>query len=331
DRAPLLSVPFALNANLLDGRDTGTGSGSIPVLQTGGLLPLSMIPAGTNQDSFVLDADDSTATGSIVLQFGDSLSKTISFDVDAGVFRMNDDLTLTDSAGLTASGALATESGMVLNMKNAAQDAVLVFGNSVGQQTLKFVHDTQQFEFSDNVHVTGGLTASGTLKVEGGVQVGSYAPESGTGAGTLRWTGSDIEAYDGNGWTSVTQGAKFIGVTSSSTTGAFSTGSLVGYQAANDLCADQYAGSHYCQMDEVISTINQSLDSFSGISNAWAAEGAPGYTSDSNDCRGWTSANGSYLGAWWEFSTDGGSTIASGGGQGYLTNCAVSQPIACCR
>ena len=86
-----------------------------------------------------------------------------------------------------------------------------------------------------------------------------------------------------------------------------------------------------CQVDEIIATVEQDMTAFSGEENGWASMGAPGYTADANDCAGWTSADESYLGSWWEFSSDGGVTVAPGGGKGFLTNCAVSQPIACCR
>ena len=86
-----------------------------------------------------------------------------------------------------------------------------------------------------------------------------------------------------------------------------------------------------CQTSEIITTIDANITDFSGASNGWMAEGAPGDIADSNDCRGWTSSGASILGAWWEFSVDAGVSIANGGGAGFLTNCSVPQPIACCR
>lgn len=259
DRSPIDTVPFALNADRLDQRDTGTASGSIPVLQSGGLLGLGLIPSGTNRDEFTLDAD-SSASGPITLQFGTSLAKTLTYD-----------------------------------------------------------QANSRFNFNDDVRIQGNLTVTGS------VTVGDFDAGTGTGAGTLRWTGTSFEGYDGTNWKDLTVGGStFVGVSTLTSTGSFSTGSLVGYRAANNICANEYAGSHMCQIDEVITTIETNISSFSGVSNAWVAEGAPGYTSDSNDCKGWTSGSGAHLGAWWEFST-------TGGGKGYLTNCATSQPIACCR
>jgi len=176
DRAPLLSVPFALNADLLDGRDTGTASGSIPVLQTGGLLPVSTIPGGTNQDTFVVDSDDSVSSGEIGLVFGQSLLKTFAYDVMNSTFSFNDSVrvggTLTATGGLTASGTIKTESGVVINVENEAKDSVIVFGNPLGQETLKFMNTEHWFEFSDDLHVTGDITGSGVLHIESDTTIG---------------------------------------------------------------------------------------------------------------------------------------------------------------
>ncbi len=121
--------------------------------------------------------------------------------------------------------------------------------------------------------------------------------------------------------------ATFIGTTPLTTyTGLFSSGAKTGYDAGNAICAAAYTGSHFCRTDEILETIaSESISTlFSGVADAWIAEGPPGYTADSNDCRGWTSANLAHLGPWWDFST-------SGGGIGYLTNCSTTKPLACCK
>lgn len=103
DRSPIDAVPFALNADRLDQRDTGTGSGSIPVLQSGGLLGVAQVPAGTNRNAFAIDADDS-ASGSIALRFGTSLSKQLIYDGSNGRFDFNDDLRV--QGNLTVTGLI---------------------------------------------------------------------------------------------------------------------------------------------------------------------------------------------------------------------------------
>lgn len=104
DRAPLLSVPFALNADLLDQRHVGTASGSIPVLASGGLLDLSQVPGGTQRDIFTIDADNSVSGGNISLEFGDVLGKTLSYDVSNSRFDFNDDLNV--QGNLTVTGLI---------------------------------------------------------------------------------------------------------------------------------------------------------------------------------------------------------------------------------
>ena len=138
DRSPIDTVPFALNADMLDQRSTGTSSGSIPVLQSGGLLGLGLIPSGTNRDEFTLDAD-SSASDAITLQFGTSLAKTLVYD-----------------------------------------------------------QSNTRFNFNDDVRVQGNLTVTGS------VTVGNFALGTGTGAGTIRWTGTDFEGFNGSAWLSLT-------------------------------------------------------------------------------------------------------------------------------
>ncbi|MFA5273737.1 MAG: hypothetical protein WC353_06295 [Candidatus Peribacter sp.] len=114
---------------------------------------------------------------------------------------------------LTASGALRTEGGMTLNYKNAAQNAVLTFGNSAGAQILQYNNTAQRFELSSAVHTmgtisgSGNLSISGTANIEGTTTLGSTVKLGGVtysfpasdgaasgrvlatnGAGQLTWT-----------------------------------------------------------------------------------------------------------------------------------------------
>ena len=91
DRSPLLSVPFSLNADLIDGREIGTSSGNVVVLQSGSLLDIDHMPGGTNSGKTIIDYDD-TETEEIVLQFGNTLEKTLLYDIDDTIFRFNDDV-----------------------------------------------------------------------------------------------------------------------------------------------------------------------------------------------------------------------------------------------
>jgi hypothetical protein len=118
-------------------------------------------------------------------------------------------------------------------------------------------------------------------------------------------------------------GGVFVGMTSSNYNGNITNGSDDGYVAANTICASEYAESHICQTNEILNTINsEDISGFSGT--AWIAEGPPGYLADANDCMGFTDDSPTSLGSFWEF-------VNTNGGRGWLVNCSVSKPIACCR
>ena len=99
DRTGMLSVPFAMNADTVDKRDVGSGSGSIPLLGPGGILPATVLPITIPGDSFTLDNDDSAATPS--LRFGTVLNQTLSFDSALSRFSFSDDVHVAGNLTLT--------------------------------------------------------------------------------------------------------------------------------------------------------------------------------------------------------------------------------------
>lgn len=99
-RFAVLSIPFARNAELLDQHDTGTGSGNIPFLLSGGLLPVSTMAGGTNSDFFTIDSNDSAATA-VSLKFGTTLGKTLLYNIPSHRFEFNDDLRVQGSLNVT--------------------------------------------------------------------------------------------------------------------------------------------------------------------------------------------------------------------------------------
>lgn len=193
DRPQMVSVPFARNADLLDLHDVGTGSGSIPVLGSGGTLWKAAIPGGTNGDFFTIDADDS-ATTSLALQFGTSLAKTLAFDISTNRFVFNDsleiqgDLTVSglingvDIANLQSStGALKVASGGGLHVRVSAGSYRLA-GTTVdfaGSGSVNVPANTTSYVFFGS----GGLT----VNVAGFPSEESYIPlaEVTTNAGSV--------------------------------------------------------------------------------------------------------------------------------------------------
>ncbi len=98
DRKSFNSVPFAVNSDTLDNRDAGTDPGNIPFLNTSGLLNFDLLPGGSENETFILDVDntiETAGTGSIILQFGDTLGKFLEYDLDAAWFNFNDDVNIT--------------------------------------------------------------------------------------------------------------------------------------------------------------------------------------------------------------------------------------------
>jgi len=128
DRSGILSVPFAMNADLLDKREIGTGSGNIAILGPGGRLPDAVAPDGTGSGRYTIDADD-TESSEIILQFGTTLGKKLTYDITNGLFSFNDDVKITGNLTVTglingvdvdniqsSTGALKALSGGGLNL-----------------------------------------------------------------------------------------------------------------------------------------------------------------------------------------------------------------------
>lgn len=172
DRTQILPVPFARNADLLDLRDTGTGSGSIPVLGSGGLLNQSMIPGGTNADVFHIDANNTSGTPT--LQFGTSLTKTISYSNALSRFNFSDDLHI--EGNLTVTGLI---NGVdVTNLTDASNTHLKVFSGaglniSIAGGNYRMGGSTVTYAGATNIGVPANATSyvffgSGGLQIRSG-------------------------------------------------------------------------------------------------------------------------------------------------------------------
>lgn len=121
DRSGVLSVPFAANADMIDQREIGTGSGDIAILDANGQLPVATVPSGTNTSSFTLDADNSESS-EIALTFGAALAKTLTYDIADGMFRFNDDVEV--DGNLTVTGLI---NGMNITQFQSSTGALKAF------------------------------------------------------------------------------------------------------------------------------------------------------------------------------------------------------------
>jgi len=140
------------------------------------------------------------------------------------------------------------------------------------------------------------------------------------GDGRGRWVATSSLGIGGGGY------AIFTGTTTATTDGTIASSSYIGYEAANFMCNFEFPGSHFCHTYEMVTSIDKGdITSWGNdTTSAWITEGPPGYTTNANDCNGWTNNSGSdTYGAFWLFNSNGG-------GAAWLVNCSVSRPLACC-
>ena len=151
DRFPLDSAAFAINSDTLDNRDACTtfgtcAAGQIPFLDAGAQLPVSTIPGGTNNDTFILDNDNTIiGPGAIKLQFGNTLGKFLEYDNALTWFNFNDDVNITGN--FTTTGTI---------------NGVTVNSTTVGPYDQSIVYEP---EYADGVIQGDGTTNSGKLEV----------------------------------------------------------------------------------------------------------------------------------------------------------------------
>lgn len=127
--------------------------------------------------------------------------------------------------------------------------------------------------------------------------------------------------FTGNGALGVFQGSS-----TNPMPGRLVSGSLLGYDAANAICAGNFSGSHFCTDAEIIYSTNVIYTKAGFTQNStWVAKGAPGYTANSNDCNGWTNNTVTFLGAFWDWNA------TTGGGAGFVTACNGVKSVACCK
>lgn len=173
DRSPVLSVPFALNADRLDQRDVGTGSGSIPLLLSGGLLPVANIPGGTPRDTFVIDTNNS-ASATVSLKFGQTLAKTLTYEIANNRFVFNSNVHI--QGNLTTTGlingvdvaALATASTPLKVSSGAGLTAAVTAGNYRINGTITNFTGTSAVALQPSAENYLFFTQTGALQVRSG-------------------------------------------------------------------------------------------------------------------------------------------------------------------
>jgi predicted acyltransferase (DUF342 family) len=228
-----------------------------------------------------------------------------------GTSYFNQDVTIRENINILGTSTFGDD---VTIQKNLTVEGDSIFGDNVTIQENLTVEGSSTFEenvtFEKDVTINEDLTVEGDITTNTQINSPYFCDENGENC----FTAQDLSGLK----------TSEILKTSANYSGNISyTGGLVGYQAANAICGAEFEGSHFCRTDEVIHVISaESISEFSGT--GWIAEGPPGYTSESNDCNGYTSSSTSKLGAFWLYNSNGG-------GAGWLVNCSTQRPISCCR
>lgn len=284
----------------------------------------------TDASKFIIDFDQDEQD-EIVLQFGNTAgSGLVEFDLADDTFKfsnsvavsgsleVNGDVTLTgnvDIAGnVTLSGNLSLEGNELTDarVENVVNTGSVTVNGTADYGRIVFDESDEQMKYWNG---TNWVTISGTN--EDGTSTGG-------GAGGLKLVGVTSSMANGVGNFNPLDQVGFDG----STTGEIDfTGGKEGYIAANAACATDFgAGARMCQVSDIISSIVEGdMQTFvdNNFVTVWAAEGAPGFTANANDCNGWQNGTNDYLGGAW--------TLKSNGGEGTLINCSNPLPIACCQ
>lgn len=190
---------------------------------------------------FTSDCDDPTASkllwDSSTGKFSCGVDQTTQLQGDARYVNQSGDtmtgnLVIGNASTLSVSGAILTEGNFTINQDADSNNAVFTFGSDTTNETLTWQNTNDTFQFSDDVNITGVLSASGAVSFEsttsfGGVQYtwpGATAAQSGhllsvnPATGQLSWTSgrassgaivSLMPEYDGAIYFS--SGAIFVG------------------------------------------------------------------------------------------------------------------------
>lgn len=253
-------------------------------------------------------------------------------------------------------------SGEVRVEDNLAVGGSAVFGRAISAPGATFTGSVEVTSLSAGSGTVSGALSAGGLTVGGRAVLTEPTPCTGSqvlrrNAGNTAWECGTVVAGGGGvaeefdplftDWRttgprtladlSVTAGLTAAAVTGTTVnaTGCFGptfvglteavNGNQGGYQAADVVCAGGFAGSHVCTVTEILNSKSCDAATFVAqvVSTGWVLQGPPGFTANSNDCIGRTSADAADLGSAWFFDAQGG--------QGWLSPCNSSRPLTCCR
>ncbi|MDD4351923.1 MAG: hypothetical protein PHU71_02990 [Candidatus Gracilibacteria bacterium] len=160
DRKAIEAVPYAMNADTLDGYDVGTGSGSIALLGANGQWSASQMPGATNESTFAIDNLGASATPT--LQFGSSLTRYFRWNNAESRFEISDNTYIagnlivegTLNANIEVGGTTSNTFRVNSDGDVASEDTVIRFGDGA-EKTLTWDYSESIFNFSDPVSIAG--------------------------------------------------------------------------------------------------------------------------------------------------------------------------------
>ena len=111
---------------------------------------------GTNSNTFIIDRDDTG--GNVTLQFGTALSETLLWDNANTRFTFSDDVRVENNLAVIGQGYIAADHAAT------DSDGILNLGlNGSAWENLIWDDSDGQFEFSDDVSITGGINVSANI------------------------------------------------------------------------------------------------------------------------------------------------------------------------
>ncbi|NCP67276.1 hypothetical protein GW756_02555 [bacterium] len=147
DRKVIASVPFAFNANKLDYRDLGFGSGNIPYLDFTGRLPDSVLPDLNVQD------EDLDFTDVTLADFTNDLVLTNNRIFVGNASNIATEVTLSGDATISNTGVFTLAN-------NSVGEDELDFGNVTLADFTNDVGFLTTVDISDNTNLTAGVGAT---------------------------------------------------------------------------------------------------------------------------------------------------------------------------
>ncbi|HHA18624.1 MAG TPA: hypothetical protein ENK70_02845 [Methylophaga sp.] len=241
----------------------------------------------TSSTTNILTLDSDNTGGNVTLQFGAALAETLLWDSSNTRFTFSDDLRVEGNVAVVGIGYFADDHSAT------DSDGTLSLGrNGSSWETLIWKDSNSQFEFSDDISITGGLTVTGSFMSNSGDLI-------------IGTTGlSETNAAGDNG-------ATLIGVDQTEFTNSASTN-------VQDVLDD---------LDSLVHEQNTSTGSIASIftldsDNAGAGANIDIVANQGSDSDGTLRYNAAIN--QWEISNDGGNYAEIGGWHGSFTRIRLS-------